>query len=130
MAVATQNRKQTHEDDNQDFKEKHDALSATINSARTNISQAESEKRELLRQGYTENDAEVQEIAGKIKAEQKRETGRHRRDAPAHPATRPETRADSRDATHDQPERHAVLQGWRLSDLEERTASKDHKDQS
>ena len=78
MAVATQNRKQTHDDANQSFKEKHDALNATINSARTNISQAESEKRELLRQGYAEDDDEVREIDKTIKAEQQRETGCNR----------------------------------------------------
>ena len=74
VGVATTNRKQTREDDNQDFKQQHDALASTIASSRTNVTQLESEKRELLRQGYSESDAEVKEIAGKIEAEQKRET--------------------------------------------------------
>lgn len=73
ISVATSNRKQERDDHNQSFKEKHDALNATINSARTNVSQAESEKRELLRQGYAEDDDEVQEIEKKIQGEQKRE---------------------------------------------------------
>lgn len=73
MAVATQNRRQERTDANETFKQKHDALNATINSARTNVTQLESEKRELLRQGYTEDDDEVSEIEDKIEAEQKRE---------------------------------------------------------
>jgi hypothetical protein len=74
VAAAASQRKNGRESANQDFKERHDALSATINSARTNITQAESDKRELLRQGYAEADDEVQEITQKIKDEQKRET--------------------------------------------------------
>lgn len=74
VAAATSQRKNDREDFNSSFKEKHDALNATIQSARTNVTQAESEKRELLRQGYTEDDDEVKAIDEKISAEQKRET--------------------------------------------------------
>ncbi len=73
IAVATQGRKQNREDSNQSFKEKHDALSATINSARTNITQLEAEKRELIRQGSVASDPEVKEVQTKIDEEQKRE---------------------------------------------------------
>jgi hypothetical protein len=73
ISVATSNRKQEREDNNQSFREKHDALNATINAARTNVTQAESEKRELLRQGYTQDDEEVKEIEKKIESEQQRE---------------------------------------------------------
>jgi hypothetical protein len=73
ISVATSNRKQERDDNNESFKEKHDALSATINAARTNVTQLNSEKRELLRQGYGERDSEVKDINGKITDEQKRE---------------------------------------------------------
>jgi hypothetical protein len=73
ITVATGSRKQDREDANQSFKEKHDALNATINAARTNVTQYNSEKRELIRQGYAEDDDEVQEIEKKIEGEQKRE---------------------------------------------------------
>jgi hypothetical protein len=73
ISVATSNRKQEREDSNQSFKEKHDALSATIGAARTNVTQLNSEKRELLRQGYGESDSEVKDINGRIAEEQKRE---------------------------------------------------------
>lgn len=73
VAAATSQRKNERDDFNSSFREKHDALNATINSARTNITQYESEKRELLRQGYTEDDDEVQEINEKIADEQKRD---------------------------------------------------------
>jgi hypothetical protein len=73
VSAATTQRKNERESLNQDFKAKHDALNATINSARTNVTQYESEKRELLKQGYGEDDDEVQQIEDKIEAEQKRE---------------------------------------------------------
>jgi hypothetical protein len=73
ISVATSNRKQEREDSNETFKQKHDALSATIGAARTNVIQLNSEKRELLRQGYGESDAEVKDINGRISDEQKRE---------------------------------------------------------
>jgi hypothetical protein len=73
ISVATSNRKQERDDHNQSFKEKHDALSATIGAARTNVIQLNSEKRELMRQGYGESDDEVKDINGKIADEQKRE---------------------------------------------------------
>jgi hypothetical protein len=75
ISVATSNRKQEREDSNQSFKEKHDALAATVSAARTNVTQLNSEKRELLRQGYGETDAEVKDINSKIADEQKREQG-------------------------------------------------------
>jgi hypothetical protein len=75
ISVATSNRKQEREDSNQSFKEKHDALAATVSAARTNVTQLNSEKRELLRQGYGESDSEVKDINGRIADEQKREQG-------------------------------------------------------
>jgi gas vesicle protein len=75
VSVATQDRKQNREDANQSFREKHDALSATIGAARTNVTQLESEKRELIRQGFSASDNEVKEVQSKIEAEQKREQG-------------------------------------------------------
>ncbi|MGA8500903.1 MAG: hypothetical protein WB683_05100 [Candidatus Sulfotelmatobacter sp.] len=74
VAAASTERKNDREDFNQNFKEQHDALNATINSARTNVTQLDTEKRELIRQGYTKDDDEVQELDEKIAAEQKRET--------------------------------------------------------
>jgi hypothetical protein len=73
ISVATQGRKQQREDDSQTFKEKHDALTATISAARSNITQLGSERRQLIGQGYSAADAEVREIDDKIKDEQKRE---------------------------------------------------------
>jgi hypothetical protein len=73
ITVATGSRKQDREDANQSFKEKHDALQSTVSSARTNVTQYSSEKRELIRQGYAEGDDEVKEVEEKIEAEQKRE---------------------------------------------------------
>ena len=73
VSAATTQRRNERESTNQDFKEKHDALNATINSARTNVTQYEAEKRELLRQGFGKDDDEVQEIEDKIGTEQKRE---------------------------------------------------------
>jgi hypothetical protein len=75
ISVATSNRKQEREDSNQSFREKHDALAATIGAARTNVTQLNSEKRELLRQGYGETDDEVKDINAKIADEQQREKG-------------------------------------------------------
>ena len=49
ISVATSNRKQERNDANESFKSRHDALSAIINAARTNVTQLSSEKRELLR---------------------------------------------------------------------------------
>lgn len=85
IAVATTERKQNREDANQTFKEKHDALNATINAARTNITQYNSEKRELIRQGYGESDPDVRDLDAKIADEQKREAECDRRNAPAYP---------------------------------------------
>ena len=73
VGAATTQRKNQRESANQDFKERHDALNATIQAARTNVTQLESEKRELLGHGYSEGDDEVQEIEEKIVAEKKRE---------------------------------------------------------
>jgi hypothetical protein len=73
VGAATSQRKNEREDFNQSFKEKHDALNATINSSRTNITQLNSEKRELIRQGFAVDDDEVKELDDKIATEQKRE---------------------------------------------------------
>lgn len=73
ISVATQGRKQQREDDSQAFKEKHDALTATISAARSNIAQLGSERRQLIGQGYSTADDEVKEIDDKIKDEQQRE---------------------------------------------------------
>lgn len=96
VSVATQHRKAESNDFRTDFKAKHDALQATIGSARTNVTQLESEKRELLKQGYGEDDDEVSAVDEKIQAEQKREQDaindmhpriRERVMKPAQPAT-------------------------------------------
>jgi len=74
VAAATTQRKNDRESNNQDFKEKHDALMATVNSARTNIAQYESEKRELLRDNSgDESDPEIRALDAKIADEQARE---------------------------------------------------------
>lgn len=73
VAAATSQRRNERDDFNQTFKEKHDSLNATISSARTNVTQLNSEKRELIRQGFAEGDDEVKEIDDKIGDEQKRE---------------------------------------------------------
>jgi ElaB/YqjD/DUF883 family membrane-anchored ribosome-binding protein len=73
VAAATSQRKNNREDFNQSFKEKHDALNATISSARTNVTQLNNEKRELIRQGFAVDDDEVKEIDDKIATEQQRE---------------------------------------------------------
>jgi hypothetical protein len=73
IAAATTQRKNERESNTADFKDRHDALNATIQSARTNVTQLADEKRELLRQGYAEDDDEVKGVETKIQAEQKRE---------------------------------------------------------
>jgi hypothetical protein len=73
VGAATSQRKNEREDFNQSFKEKHDALNATISSARTNVTQLNNEKRELIRQGFAVDDDEVKELDDKIAAEEKRE---------------------------------------------------------
>jgi hypothetical protein len=73
VAVATSNRKQEREDANQTFKEKHDVLNATVNSARTNLIELNAEKRELIRNGEDEDSESVRDIQQKIDAETKRE---------------------------------------------------------
>jgi len=73
ISVATQNRKQEREDNNANFRSKHDALNATVQAARANITHLESEKRQLIGQGFGEDDDEVKEVQQKIDAEQKRE---------------------------------------------------------
>jgi hypothetical protein len=73
IGVATQGRKQEREDANESFKSKHDALNATINASRTNVTQLSDEKRELIRQGYAEDSDEVQDVQDKIEDQQKRE---------------------------------------------------------
>jgi hypothetical protein len=73
VGAATSQRKNEREDFNQSFREKHDALNATISSARTNVTQLNNEKRELIRQGFAVDDDEVKELDDKIATEQKRE---------------------------------------------------------
>ena len=73
VAAATTQRKNDRESSNQDFKEKHDALMATVSSAKTNIAQYESEKRELLRDNSGESDPEIKALDAKIADEQARE---------------------------------------------------------
>jgi hypothetical protein len=73
VAAATTQRKNDREGFTQSFKEKHDALQATISSARTNVTQLNSEKRELIRQGFAVDDDEVKELDEKISTEQQRE---------------------------------------------------------
>jgi hypothetical protein len=73
VAAATAQRKNERDDFNSSFKERHDALNATINSARTNITQLNNEKRELIRQGFAVDDDEVKDLDDKIEDEQQRE---------------------------------------------------------
>jgi len=109
IAAATTQRKKERESNNQDFKEKHDALTATIQSARTNVTQLADEKRALLRQGYAEDDDEVKGVETKIEAEQKREQDaiaemhpriRERVKAPAPPRPKPIAAPPAAPKTH------------------------------